>query len=297
MQNNVSIEQLKIGGDTMDEEKIIQEANLHDQSIPPTPPDAEPKGEISERAPADREITGDIPREDHPDDLPTPDAPLPGEVPSGRPAESDHDPLVCPAPTPGDAAQSECTQLNLLPELRQIESAVTEISAATQRSAVEIREMHRLYHNEFASRLKSMQDELDQYHNVDRGKTFDGILSAIARIYSNNETLVDEIEDPKVRKHVRYMLLDLSDLLEEYGVLKLKSEVGDKRNTRHCQIVERIPTEAPALHDTIAASHNTGFHKDNRTIIKELVDVYFHDKTSSPREEPIDIQSEEGSNN
>lgn len=274
----------------MDEEKIIQEANLHDQSIPPTPPDAEPIEEISERAPEEGEITGGILREDHADDLPAP-----GEA--EEPAEADHRSPVCPAPAPDDAGQGRCAQPDLLPELRKIDAAVTEISAAAQRSAVEIREMHRLYHNEFAGRLKSMQDELDQYHSADRGKSFDGILSAIARIYGNNETLVDEIEDPKIRKHVRYMLLDLSDLLEEYGVLKIRSDIGDKRNTRHCQIVERIPTENPALHDTIAASHNTGFFKDNRTIIKELVDVYFYDKTSPLQEEPTDTQSEEESNN
>ena len=94
---------------------------------------------------------------------------------------------------------------------------------------------------------------------------------------------------------MRYLLLDLSDLLEEYGVQKLKSNVGDKRNIRHCQILERVLTNDPALHDTIAASHNTGFYKDNRTIIKELVDVYFYDKDmtvqAEPQDEPVSADS------
>lgn len=170
----------------------------------------------------------------------------------------------------------------LIAEVTRVSASV---SGALAGISSEIHELHRLYHNEFAGRLKSMQDELDRYHDADRGNTFDGILSAIARIYVNNESLMDEISDSKTRKNVKYMLLDLSDLLEEYGVLRLKSETGDKRNVRHCQIVERLPTDNPELHDTIAASHSTGFYKGNRTIIKELVDVYFFDKRSSPASE------------
>ena len=123
-----------------------------------------------------------------------------------------------------------------------------------------------------------MQDELDVYHKTDRGQAFDGILSAIARIYSNNETLVDEISDSKTQKHVKYMLLDILDLLEEYGVQRLKSCPGDKRNARHCQVLERIPTDDPTLHDTVVVSHNSGFYMENRTIIKELVDIYLYER-------------------
>lgn len=176
-----------------------------------------------------------------------------------------------------DLRDSSGANAELIAKITQVSTAV---SGALTGISSEIHELHRLYHNEFAGRLKSMQDELDCYHNADRGNSFDGILSAIARIYVNNESLTDEISDPKIRKNVKYMLLDLSDLLEEYGVLRLKSEAGDKRNVRHCQIVERIPTDDPELHDTIAASHSTGFYKGNRTIIKELVDVYFFDKRS-----------------
>lgn len=167
---------------------------------------------------------------------------------------------------------------DLIAEVEQVSTAVSRVLSDTKRISSEIHELHRLYHNEFAGRLKSMQDELDGYHDADRGNTFDGILSAIARIYVNNESLVDEISDSKARKNVKYMLLDMSELLEEYGVLRLKSKPGDKRNVRHCQIVERIPTDNPDIHDTVAASHSAGFYKGNRTVIKELVDVYFFDK-------------------
>ncbi len=174
-----------------------------------------------------------------------------------------------------DSHDSPGANAELIAKLIQ---ASTAVSGAVAGISSEIHELHRLYHNEFAGRLKSMQDELDRYHDADRGNSFDGILSAIARIYVNNESLADEISDPKLKKNVKYMLLDLSDLLEEYGVERLKSEAGDRRNVRHCQIVKRIPTDDPEKHDTIAASRSTGFYKGNRTIIKELVDVYFFDK-------------------
>ena len=222
---------------------------------------------------------------------PVAEAPLGGGDPGGERADE----CDVPCQPIGGADAHGGTDPVLVADLAEVKSAVAAIAAEAKRSSTEIHEMHRLYHNECAGRLKSMQDELDRYHDADKGRAFDGILAAIARIYGNNESLVDEIEDPKTKKHVRYLLLDLSDLLEEYGVQKLKSNVGDKRNIRHCQILERVLTNDPALHDTIAASHNTGFYKDNRTIIKELVDVYFYDKDmtvqAEPQDEPVSADS------
>jgi hypothetical protein len=63
-------------------------------------------------------------------------------------------------------------------------------------------------------------------------------------------------------------------MLEANGVSKLRSAPGDKRNTRHCKAIERIPTDKPDLHDTVALSRNTGFYVENRSLVKELVDVY-----------------------
>lgn len=186
-----------------------------------------------------------------------------------------------PIGTPTSSQQDDGTVAKIKTELEAISHDIADSTATSQKIFTELREMHRLYHNEFASRLKSMQDELDAYHKVDRGHAFDGILSAIARIYGNNETLIDEISDPKTQKHVKYMLLDILDLLEEYGVQRLKSNPGDKRNTRHCQVLERIPTDDPALHDTIIASHNSGFYMENRTIIKEMVDVYLYERPTT----------------
>lgn len=196
-----------------------------------------------------------------------------GEQKTGGSAASS-EPNVAPVvPPQEDGAAGEVKA-----EIEKIRSDIAKSAEASKQVFAELREIHKLYHNEFAGRLKSMQDELDVYHKADRGQAFDGILSAIARIYSNNETLVDEISDSKTQKHVKYMLLDILDLLEEYGVQRLKSCPGDKRNARHCQVLERIPTDDPTLHDTVVVSHNSGFYMENRTIIKELVDIYLYER-------------------
>lgn len=253
----------------MDENRMIQEQETPLEECPDgtTGPEIEL---IPDGTDVDGAFSPDCPGEDMPV----------GEPPSGVPVSGEAIPEAneqgeIPAPT---QEAEEGSHSKLLAEMERMGSAVSKTMSGI---AGELHELHRLYHNEFAGRLKSMQDELDRYHDADRGNAFDGILGAIARIYTNNESLFDEISDPKTRKSIKYMLLDLSDLLEEYGVSMLKSEVGDKRNVRHCQIVERIPTDDPELHDTIAASRSTGFYRGNRTIIKELVDVYFFDRKGS----------------
>lgn len=171
-------------------------------------------------------------------------------------------------------------------QLEKIGKQFETISSTEQRIFSEMREIHKLYHNEFAGRLTAMQDELEHYRKIDKGRIYDDILGAIARIYNNNESLAEEIQDPKVKKAVRYLLLDLEDILDEYGMSKIKSNHGDKRDPRHCQIHDRIITQDSSLHDTVAKSYNTGFHIGNRTVIKEKVDIYFYDgKISQPAQE------------
>lgn len=184
--------------------------------------------------------------------------------------------------------------------LDNIDSKLDGISDMECRIFSEVREMHKLYHSEFAGRLKSMQDELEQYRKIDKGRAYDDILSAIARIYGNNETLADEVTEPKAKKNICYMLLDLEDLLEVYGMSKLRSSQGEKRNPRHCQILNRIPTDDSAKHDTVVKSYNSGFYIGNRTVIKELVDIYFYegqaskpDTESSQTDETVQVSDSE----
>lgn len=200
----------------------------------------------------------------------------------GERSAEERTPASEPIETSESSKQEDVAASKMKAEIERIRHDIAESAEASKKAFTELREIHKLYHNEFAGRLKSMQDELDTYHKADRGHAFDGILSAIARIYGNNETLVDEIIDSKTKKHVKYMLLDILDLLEEYGVQRLKSNPGDKRNPRHCQVLERIPTDDPTLHDTIVASHNSGFYMENRTIIKEMVDIYLYERPATP---------------
>lgn len=169
----------------------------------------------------------------------------------------------------------------LMNELKSIQE--TEASLRT-----ELGGLHVLYHEEFAGRLRSMQAELDHYHELDKGRAYEGILADIARIYDNYEDLPGELEtalrevqngmvptpNRQICKDVHYLLSDLKDLIVQYGATPIRSEPGAMRDLQHTQIVRRIPTDDPARHLTIARSYNTGFRIDQRPIIKEQVDVY-----------------------
>ena len=164
----------------------------------------------------------------------------------------------------------------ILKSVGQIEQKTTILADVSVKTVSEVRDMHKLYHNEFASRLKSMQDELERYREGDRGRIYDGILGDIAKLYSDNESVLEDITDTKVAKRIRYMFMDIVQLLEANGVQMQKSNIGEKRNARHCQVIERIPTVDLERHDTVAQSRNTGFYIENRPLIKELVDVYLY---------------------
>ena len=167
----------------------------------------------------------------------------------------------------------------------QLGREVKAITESSNKTAVEIREMHKLYHNEFANRLKSMQDELERYREIDKGKVFDGILAEVAKLYSDNVTIVDDIADEKIKKRFHYMFLDMLQILENNGVFKQESKQGDKRNTRHCQVIERISTNDQTAHDTVAKSVNAGFYIENRTLVKEMVHIFIYDEKSESKEE------------
>jgi hypothetical protein len=162
-----------------------------------------------------------------------------------------------------------------------LERELKTIAESSGKTAGEMREMHKLYHNEFAGRLKSMQEELDRYHEIEKGRVFDDILGELARLYSDNEPLLNEITDDKVKERMRYLFFDIFQILKGNGVFMLKSRPGDKRDTRHCRIVKQIPAENPDLHDTIKSSLNTGFYIENRSLVKELVEIYRFEGTNA----------------
>lgn len=238
----------------------------------------------------DEKKYGDIisPDEDHPADEILPDSGFVAEgAESSEPGHhlEDEKPRAeseAPEGLPTTDSPSPSAPCDDLPDvdaklLKQIDGRLESITETEQRLFSEVREMHKLYHSEFAGRLKAMQDELEQYRKIDKGRAYDDILAAIARIYGNNETLADEVAEPKAKKSIRYMLMDIEDLLGVYGMEKLRSEPGEKRNPRHCQILGRIPTNDSAKHDTVAKSYNSGFYIGNRTVIKEVVDIFSYE--------------------
>ena len=174
-----------------------------------------------------------------------------------------------------------------------LENRIGKIEETENKLLSEVREMHKLYHNEYAGRLRNMQEELEYYRKLDKGRAYDDILSAVARIYVNYESLEDEADDPKVKKNIHYMLMDIEELLELYGMSRLRNEPGEKRNTRHCQVVKRFSTDDPSKHDVIAKVYNSGFYIENRSIIKEMVDIYLYDEKAAGTEQEQQMESEE----
>ncbi|MCL2548977.1 MAG: hypothetical protein FWE76_07435 [Symbiobacteriaceae bacterium] len=158
--------------------------------------------------------------------------------------------------------------------LDEVSDSIDEIRNASLQSASSMREMHRLLHTEFAGRLRGMQVELDTYRERDRGFVYDSILSELAQIYSNHCQLLDQ--DYANQQQLVYLFEGLLGILERFGVTLLKSSVGDERNNRHCQVLKRIPTGDESLHDRVAQSYNTGFYIENRTLVREKVDIYIY---------------------
>lgn len=165
-------------------------------------------------------------------------------------------------------------------ELLQIMDDIAEQKVAVSRISTEVREMHKLYHNEFAGRLRNMQEELDKYHDIDRGRVYDDILREVARIYCDNEALLDTDADEKLKKRIKYLFMDIEQLLESNGVKIQRSVPGDKRNNKFCQIVDRVETTNPEKHDTVVCSKGTGFYTEKRPLIKELIDVYVYQSST-----------------
>ena len=159
---------------------------------------------------------------------------------------------------------------------------VTVINEVLIKTKDEIHQLHKLYHNEYAGRLRKVESDLHHYQEIEKGRAFDGILNELARLYSDNIAILNEITDEKHYKQLRYMFLDFLQLLESNGVSKQESSIEDKRNAKHCQIAERISTQDPSKHDMVAKSLNVGFYIENRTLIKERIHLYIYEEKEAP---------------
>jgi molecular chaperone GrpE (heat shock protein) len=172
--------------------------------------------------------------------------------------------------------------------LERLADVANGIANSSAKTADDIHGLHKLYHNEFSGRLQSMQKELDGYREIEKGRIYDEILRDIAKIYSDYISIVDNVSDEKQKKHINYMFDDILQVLESYGVSKLQSKLGEKRNTRHCSVREKLSTDNQELHDTVASSRNIGFYLENRTLVKEMVDVYVYSKKLDSTPSAID---------
>ena len=166
---------------------------------------------------------------------------------------------------------------------------ITNINDSTSKIAKEIRDLHRLYHGEFTTQIQSMEDELERFRKIEKGRVFDEILADLANLYSKNEDIQTLTQVELVQKRLQVMFSQILQILENYDVYMLKSQPGDKRNNRHCIVLEKIPTENKEQHDTILKSRNTGFFKESRTIVKEMVDVFIYKENKEvSKEAPVE---------
>lgn len=159
-----------------------------------------------------------------------------------------------------------------LKEISTLKDDIAELKDMMGRTFSEVKEVHKLYHNEYAGRLGKMQKELDEYHEMANNRIFDDILLDIAKVYCDNEPILDAIEDPKIKKQVGYIFDDIEQVLESYGVQRNKSQIGDKRDIKNTKIQKTVETNAPEFNDTVERSLKSGFSKGNRVLIKE--DIY-----------------------
>jgi hypothetical protein len=180
--------------------------------------------------------------------------------------------------TENEITDDSSSLLAVMKSVDAIEHKVARIEDASEKAATEMRDLHRLYHNEFAGRLKSMQDELEQYREIEKGRIYDGILGEVAKLYCDYESVLNDISDEKAAKKIRYLFEDILQLLEANDVHIQKSTINEKRNARYCQVVDRIETNSPEQHDTVVKSISVGFHKDNRALIKERINIYLYAK-------------------
>jgi len=214
------------------------------------------------------------------------------EMPSSAIAESYHeDPAeysVSHHPTPQTEAESDPAITAMQSNLSMISAEMLSLTAATAKVLGETQQIRRLIQEENAGRLQTMQEELDKYHEVEKGKVFDGILTDIARLYSSNVALLEQISDERMGKQLSLMFMDLLQILESYGISKLESKPGETRHPTHSQVIDREYTMLPDRHDTVVRSISPGFYIDDRTIVREMVFVFVYKAEEEPAvvEEP-----------
>jgi len=172
-------------------------------------------------------------------------------------------------------------------EVKGLGGQIFKMEAMTKKMAEnvasEARGMHKLYHQEFSGRLQSMQAEIERYRERDKSTIYDVILADVAKLYSSNIDVLKDVNDEKLENWLGDIFKQILEILEFFGVSKLESQPGDKRNTRHSQIIERVSTDEPEKNDTVLRCKNVGFYIENRTLVRERIDIYVYKNTNDEK--------------
>lgn len=125
---------------------------------------------------------------------------------------------------------------------------------------------------------QGMQQELEELKSRQNGEIFSLILSDIAEIYVDYQTIFkDDSMSDKLRNNLVSLFDDLERILNEYDAEICRSDVGEIRRPRLCKIVGTIPVGEKEKHNTVAASIKPGVMRGNRAIYHEQIYVYVYD--------------------
>lgn len=141
---------------------------------------------------------------------------------------------------------------------------------------------------------QSMQSELDDLREQQRGEQFNPLLKELAALYADYYFLLSGDLSPVTRKNLGAMFDQLSDLLADYGVEVIITPEGQPRQNRLCKVASTIPVGDESLHNTVAHSRKPGLVRDRLVLCQEFADVYVYDSALAPAEPAEDPEPAAG---
>ena len=122
---------------------------------------------------------------------------------------------------------------------------------------------------------RRMNDELDKYHKMFENSVHDPIWKELGAIYQSVQRIFDKCTDPRLKKDLEWDVLEpMQELMEDYGIAVLVSEVGSKRSLRSTHSVRQIPTADESQNGNVARSVAPGFARDGFILVREDVESY-----------------------
>lgn len=226
-------------------------------------------------------------------------APEPEENPEAEP-ESEPEPETDAAPEqesepeaepePEPAAAPQCAAGIRM--LEQMDGRLNGICGTEQQIIGELRSLHKLFQNEVSGRIAGMNADIERYRKQENGLIFDDLLRGIASVCCNYGTLPDETDDPKLKRTLELLFIELEELMEAYGVEKEQTAPGQQRRPKFTRSRTLVPTGDPALQGVIVKSHNPCYHIGNRVLVMEDADIYRY--TPAPERAEISSENEGG---